>query len=129
MQALTGTLRRPPADDEVAKALGLTLDAYHTLSQRVSDGARHRLEDVDHDDLRGAHIIHDAMSVDEHIGRHQLGALVSGAIVALPARLQRVRAPYYQEDSLRHRSEAKPAPPASREKTQAPRVPRYSRRP
>jgi RNA polymerase sigma factor FliA len=98
VQSLTQTLKRAPAADEVARALGVPLEEYHTLVQRVAEGSLARMDDSDVDDVQATHISHDVVSVDDHVGRHELGALVADAILALSPRLQQILALYYQEE-------------------------------
>jgi RNA polymerase sigma factor for flagellar operon FliA len=75
--------------------LGVSVDGYRDLLQRISTGGMARLEllDLDNLDVEGAN-----EDVDDGVGRRQLGAAVADAITDLPPKLQQILALYYQED-------------------------------
>jgi len=95
IRSLTAQHNRAPEEEEIAAHLGLSMDAYQTLLQRIGQGGLARLEllDLDHVDVAA-----ESLAVDEDVGRRELGAVVAEAIEALPPKLQRVLALYYQED-------------------------------
>jgi RNA polymerase sigma factor for flagellar operon FliA len=95
IRTLTGQSGRAPEEDEIAVALGVSVDGYRDLLQRISTGGMARLEllDLDNLDVEGAN-----EDVDDGVGRRQLGAAVADAITDLPPKLQQILALYYQED-------------------------------
>ncbi len=95
IRTLTGERGRAPEEEEIAGALGVSIDGYRDLLQRISTGGMARLEllDLDNLDVEGAN-----EDVDDGVGRRQLGAAVADAITDLPPKLQQILALYYQED-------------------------------
>lgn len=87
---LEAELQRPPTEEEVAAALGLSLDDYYVLMEELSRGPAL---------AHGTGLDPDAFGeVDPTLDRLTLARLLSQAIGALPPRLQMVLALYYQED-------------------------------
>jgi RNA polymerase sigma factor for flagellar operon FliA len=95
IRALTAKHNRPPEEEELATELGCTLDEYHSLLQRVSQGGFARLEVLDLDQIE---VEKETLAVDEDVSRRELGGAVATAIEKLPPKLQQVLALYYQED-------------------------------
>jgi RNA polymerase sigma factor for flagellar operon FliA len=95
IRTLTGEKRRAPEEEEIAKALGVSVDDYRDLLQRISTGGMARLEllDLDNLEVEGAN-----ENIDDGVGRRQLGAAVADAITGLPPKLQQILALYYQEE-------------------------------
>ena len=94
IQSLTKKLGRPPEEDEIAKELGMSLEAYRTQLDTVGRAGMARLEMLDLDDVQQAS---DTESAEDTAGRKELSAVVTGAIEELPLRLQQVLALYYSE--------------------------------
>lgn len=95
IRALTAKFNRPPQEEEIASELEFTIDEYHALLQRISQGGLARLEVLD---LDRVDIDSETLPVDEDVSRRELGAVVADAIETLPPKLQQVLALYYQED-------------------------------
>jgi RNA polymerase sigma factor for flagellar operon FliA len=95
IRSLTAKLGRPPEEEEVAAALGSSLDDYHGLLQRISQGGMARLEVLDLDQVD---VDNEITPVDEDVGRRQLSSAVASAIETLPPKLQNILALYYQEE-------------------------------
>ena len=99
---LTETIRdltshggRPPEEEEIAGALGVEIEDYRELLQRIASSGMARLEllDVDQLDVAG-----EAAAVDETVSKKEIASAVAAAIEGLPAKLQQVLALYYQEE-------------------------------
>lgn len=94
VRVLERELGRAPEDHEIAKALGMELEAFHKLSEDLAKGpALARLGELSPDDVAAeegdaAHMISE---------RQQKERLVA-AIKQLPERTQMVLALYYQEE-------------------------------
>jgi RNA polymerase sigma factor for flagellar operon FliA len=95
IRTLTGEKGRAPEEEEIALALGVTVDNYRELLQRISSGGMARLELIDLDNLEVESANED---VDDGLGKKELGAAVAAAITQLPPKLQQVLALYYQEE-------------------------------
>jgi RNA polymerase sigma factor for flagellar operon FliA len=95
IRALTSTHNRPPEEEEIAAALEVSTDDYHSLLQRISQGGLARLEVLDLDQVD---VETESVPIDEDVGRRELGAVVAQAIEVLPPKLQQILALYYQED-------------------------------
>jgi RNA polymerase sigma factor for flagellar operon FliA len=95
IRELTSARNRPPEEEEIAQGVGTTVDEYRALLQRIAQGGLARLEILDLDEMD---VETDAPTVDEDVGRRQLGAVVAQAIDTLPPKLQQILALYYQED-------------------------------
>jgi RNA polymerase sigma factor for flagellar operon FliA len=95
IRALTGRFNRPPQEEEIAAELETSIDDYHVLLQRISQGGLARLEVLDLDRID---IDNESTPVDEEIARKELGQAVAEAIETLPQKLQQVLALYYQEE-------------------------------
>ena len=94
IRALTAESGNAPEEAAIAAALNLPIDDYHAMLERISrSGSRLDVLDVDQVDIPT-----DALSIDEEVGRRELGGVVATALEALPAKLQRIVALYYQED-------------------------------
>jgi RNA polymerase sigma factor for flagellar operon FliA len=90
--ALAQSLGRVPEEDEVAGALGVTLDAYHDLLREIGEAGFARL-DIDMVDASSSE-----PSPEANVVKRDLGARVAAAIEQLPERLQLVLALHYQEE-------------------------------
>jgi RNA polymerase sigma factor for flagellar operon FliA len=92
---LTDSKGRAPEEDEVAGAMGVSVDDYRGLLQRISTGGMARLELIDLDNLEveGSNV-----DVDDTVGQKRLSAAVAEAVKGLSPRLQQVLALYYQEE-------------------------------
>lgn len=93
MSELTASLRRAPETEEIAGALGLTLDDYHTLLSNISDAGSARLE--------LSEVLEPAApdaSPEAQAGRRAEVGSVAEAVEQLPERLQIILGLYYQED-------------------------------
>ncbi len=95
IRTLTAKHSRPPEEDELARELECSLEDYHSLLQRISQGGLARLEVLDLDQVD---IDNETLPVDEDVGRRELSGVVAHAIEALPPKLQNILALYYQED-------------------------------
>jgi RNA polymerase sigma factor FliA len=95
IRELTAQKGRQPEEDEIAAGLGVELEAYRTLLQKIALGGMARLEllDIDQMDVDAA-----VVAADDEVSRKQLAAAVAAAIETLPAKLQQILALYYQED-------------------------------
>ena len=95
IRGLTSRLGRAPEEEEIAQGLELPMPDYRSLLERIASAGMARLEllDTDNLDIEG-----DVDSVDDDVGKKQLGAAVADAIELLPARLQQILALYYQEE-------------------------------
>ena len=92
---LTGVLKRPPEEEEIAKELGIELEEYRAMLAALDRAGMTRLEMLD---LDGELPANDAELPDESAGKRQLEEAVAGAIHTLPPRLQQVLALYYGEE-------------------------------
>ena len=87
-------LGRSPEEEEIAKALSMTLDSYQKLAEDLSRGpALARLGEIDPDDVANDH--HDA---SHEVQAKELRQRLVVAIKGLPDRTQTVLALYYQEE-------------------------------
>ncbi|MBX3187068.1 MAG: FliA/WhiG family RNA polymerase sigma factor [Labilithrix sp.] len=91
---LTKSLRRAPEEEEVADALGQSLDEYRDTLLEIDRAGMSRLEmlDIDRDVID-----FDGEAPDGAASRRQLEGAVARAIGELPTRLQNVLALYYTE--------------------------------
>lgn len=93
MRKLEAALGRAPEESEVAKELGIELDAYHKLAENLSRApALANLGALDPDDVAGAS---DSAGEFEH---RELKTQLMTAIKRLPDRTQTVLGLYYQEE-------------------------------
>lgn len=93
VRKLEAELGRTPEEEEVAKRLGIDLDAYHKLTESLSRApALANLGAIDPDDVAGDE------STTRDIETRQLKAALVEAIKKLPERMQTVLALYYQEE-------------------------------
>lgn len=92
---LSQELGRAPEENEIAVAMGVSIDAYRQLLTRVGEHGMARLEllDVDQVDLADGD-----EAADELVMKKNLLDAVTDAIGTLPPRLQQVLALYYQEE-------------------------------
>lgn len=93
MSELTGGLGRAPETEEIASALGLTLDDYHSLLTNISEAGSARLELSEVAEPAAL----DA-SPEAQAGRRAEVGSVAEAVQQLPERLQLILGLYYQED-------------------------------
>jgi RNA polymerase sigma factor for flagellar operon FliA len=91
---LSGNLGHEPEEAEIAGALNLDVAAYRTLLEKIAAAGMARLELIDVDDLD---VTNAGDSVEDEVGKRQLGEAVAGAIDTLPPKLIQVLALYYQE--------------------------------
>ncbi|HEX6277603.1 MAG TPA: FliA/WhiG family RNA polymerase sigma factor [Polyangiaceae bacterium] len=89
---LAQSLGRVPEEDEVAGALGVTLDAYRDLLREIGEAGFARL-DIDMVDASSGE-----PSPEANVMKRNLAARVTEAIEQLPERLQLVLALHYQEE-------------------------------
>jgi RNA polymerase sigma factor for flagellar operon FliA len=93
MRKLESELGRAPEEHEVAKALGLELDAYHKLAENLSRGpALANLGALDPDEVAGGH------EIASDFESRELKTQLMAAIKRLPERTQTVLGLYYQEE-------------------------------
>ena len=93
---LTQGLQRPPREEEIAEALGLTLDDYHALLTTIASAGMTRLDMASFDRLD---IVPSwSEPPDEAAEKRLLIEAVTDAITDLPERLQQIVALYYQEE-------------------------------
>lgn len=92
---LTQELGRAPEEQEIAQAMGVSIDAYRQLLARVGEHGMARLEllDVDQVDVADA-----GDGAEDLVVQKNLLDAVTGAIEELPERLQQILALYYQEE-------------------------------
>lgn len=90
----SSSLGRQPEEAEVAKKLGMGIDAYRDALQRVAESGMARLEVIDFEQLQSK----DEATPEDEVGRQMLREAVANAIPKLPPRLQQVLALYYQEE-------------------------------
>jgi RNA polymerase sigma factor for flagellar operon FliA len=95
IRALTDATKGPPEEEDIAAHLGLTIDAYRALLDKIAAGGMARLELLDVEQIDVAEGLEAA---DDAVGRKQMGEAVLGAIECLPERLQQILALYYQEE-------------------------------
>jgi RNA polymerase sigma factor for flagellar operon FliA len=95
IRELTTQSGRAPEEEEIAAGLGVGLDEYRALLERIATGGMARLELLDLDDLE---VDGGSERVDDEVSSKQLSAAVADAIESLPLRLQQVLALYYQEE-------------------------------
>jgi RNA polymerase sigma factor for flagellar operon FliA len=95
IRVLTAKHNRPPEEEEIAKELESSIEDYHSLLQKISQGGLARLEVLDLDQID---VDNETLPVDEDVSRRELGLVVAQAIETLPQKLQQVLALYYQED-------------------------------
>jgi RNA polymerase sigma factor FliA len=94
IRRLTSQMGRAPEEEEIAGGLGVDLEEYHTLLQRISSAGMARLELFDIDELEGD----SPEAVDDAISKKQLAQATAEAIDSLPEKLQQILALYYQEE-------------------------------
>ncbi len=106
-------LGRPPTDPEMAKGLGLSLEAYHCWLEEVRPVAFVCLDAVTHHGGQDGAMPHDSIADEaqenpcENAVRAELKELIARRIRQLPAIQQKVLALYYFEDlRLREIAEA-----------------------
>jgi|JI10StandDraft_1071094.scaffolds.fasta_scaffold105345_4 RNA polymerase sigma factor FliA len=92
---LTKSLGRQPEEEEIAKALGMELDAYRETLSDIGKAGMARLELLDLDKVD---LVSEAEAPDEEVSRQGMAGLVAGAIDKLPERLRQLLALYYQEE-------------------------------
>jgi RNA polymerase sigma factor for flagellar operon FliA len=95
IRGLTAKKGGPPEEEEIAGGLGIELDAYRTLLQKMATGGMARLELLDIDQID---VAAETVAVDDEASKREIASAVTIAIDALPAKLQQVLALYYQED-------------------------------
>lgn len=94
IRKLEAELKRAPEAEEIAGALGVTLDEYWSLAEEASRGpALDFIGENDPDDVHGS-----LVDPSQALTQKETKARLSAAISALPARLQTVLALYYQEE-------------------------------
>ncbi len=105
MLELEQRLGRPPSDEEVAKELGLELDDYYKLLDKVKgitfvdiDVIKRKVEDLQEDDF--VELLSDSGEGDpfEKLGMKELGEALAQAISELPEKERLVITLYYYEN-------------------------------
>jgi len=95
IRQLTTAKGGAPEEEDIAAGMGIGIEEYRNLLQKIAKTGMARLELLDLDNL-------DVESGDEgvesEVGKRELGAAVAEAIDQLPPRLQQILALYYQED-------------------------------
>ena len=94
IRELSGKLGREPEEEEIARALNLSIDAYRALLEKIGASGMARLELLDLDNLD---VAAPADNIDDEIAKRHLGDAVATAIESLPEKLVQVLALYYQE--------------------------------
>jgi RNA polymerase sigma factor FliA len=90
---LSGKLARQPTAEEVAAALGLSLEQYHELLGEIGAAGLTTLEAVDFADIGAPE-----PSPEQHAASREQVSRLAAAIRELPERLQTLLALYYQEE-------------------------------
>ncbi|MGB0678659.1 MAG: FliA/WhiG family RNA polymerase sigma factor [Polyangiales bacterium] len=91
---LERSLDRSPEPEEIAKAMGISLDDYYQMAEEVARvPLMGRLGDVEVDDVEGK--IDDPADL---YSKREMRAALAQAITKLPKHLQQVLALYYQEE-------------------------------
>jgi RNA polymerase sigma factor for flagellar operon FliA len=94
VRLLERELGRAPEDHEIAKALGMELEAYHKLSEDLAKGpALARLGEMSPDDVAA-----EEGDASHQMSERQQKERLVAAIKQLPERTQMVLALYYQEE-------------------------------
>ena len=94
IKALTGSLGRPPEEQEIAGDLGIDLETYRELLVEIAQSDTTRIELTD---LAVPPASPDA-GPESIVSRREILAAVAEAITKLPERLQLVMGLYYQEE-------------------------------
>lgn len=101
-QELTAILGRPPVDHEVARSMGLNLEEYRTLVNRVGNVRVLSLDDVsgDHDTAndRSFQLSAPGLAPDEVSSIREMREHLETAISGLPERQQRILDMYYRRE-------------------------------
>lgn len=101
-QQLTAILGRPPVDHEVAKSMGLSVEDYRTLVNRVGNVRVLSLDDVsgDHDTAndRSFQLSAPDLAPDEVSSIREMQEHLELAISGLPERQQRILDMYYRRE-------------------------------
>lgn len=101
-QELTAVLGRPPVDHEVAKSMGLSIEDYRTLVNRVGNVRVLSLDDVsgDHDTAndRSFQLSAPDLAPDEVSSIREMREHLEQAISGLPERQQRILDMYYRRE-------------------------------
>ena len=95
MQSVKQRLGRDGTDDEIAAAMGIGLDEYHTALVEI---AGIRLLDIAEFDETGEDPLHAVDDQDADLDRSRMMALLAEAITALPEREKLVLSLYYEQE-------------------------------
>lgn len=95
IRTLTQDLGRPPDEEEIARAVEMTVEQYRSALSRIDQAGMARLEMLDFDSTEPRS---SDEPVDDEVARKEMRGAVTDAIGSLPERLQQVLALYYQED-------------------------------
>ncbi len=95
IRELSGKLKREPEEEEIAEVLGMDVNAYRAMLEKIAAAGMARLELLDLDDIDGSSKV---ATTDDAVDKRRLGEAVAAAIETLPAKLVQVLALYYQED-------------------------------
>ncbi len=95
IRTLTGQHTRPPEEDEIAQHMGLDVEAYRALLDKIAAGGMARLELIDTENLD---VDDKSEAADDTASKRQMAAAVADAIDELPERLRQILALYYQEE-------------------------------
>jgi RNA polymerase sigma factor for flagellar operon FliA len=94
IKTLTARVGRAPNEDEIAKELGVDLEAYHVLLHDVSQSDPTRIE---LSDLYGPRSSNES-APDIMASRREIADQIASAVEQMPERLQLILSLYYQED-------------------------------
>lgn len=92
---LTKSLGRAPEEEEIAKELAMTVEAYRNALSQLDQAGMSRLELLDIDRELPAN---DTVLPEEETGNKEIKAAVAAAVTKLPERLQQVLSLYYAEE-------------------------------
>ena len=95
IRTLTGQHVRPPEEDEIARHMGLDVDGYRNLLDKIAAGGMARLELLDTENLD---VDDKSEAADDTASKRQMATAVADAIDELPDRLRQILALYYQEE-------------------------------
>lgn len=92
---LSQELGRAPEEGEIAKAMGVSVEAYRQLLTRVGEHGMARLELLDVDQME---VADGGDGAEDLVVKKNLLDAVTESIETLPPRLQQILALYYQEE-------------------------------
>ena len=95
IRALTAKHGEPPDEADIAKALELSMEDYHGLLERISQSGVARIDNLDVDQID---IPAETATLDDEIGRRELGGVVAMALETLPPKHRQIIALYYRDE-------------------------------